>query len=554
VSAAQGEVRASPPAERLLARAAAALLALGAVAAVAGPVINYRRNVAELRQLLRARSVREAHLFADALDRHLRLMVGELARLSEQPEVDLKDDRLEPEQELLVMTRRLSVLFEAGVSVADLGGERLWSAPAAMPLPRQLSDRPWFQRLLATQAPVVDVLDGVRTSLVVAVPILRDGKATGVVIGLLDPRQTPLPLAGGGVEEVALVDASGDVLSPSPAPPWMRLPDLPARAEALLRQPQGGPLGSELVDCFASAAVVGQTGLRLLSVVHEDRMFEPLRRQVRLQLLLIGSLQAGVLMALGLYLRHTYLRFLDLESRAQRQEKLAALGGASLLIAHEVKNSLNGLNAAASLLALGGDVALPSQTIRGQVDRLRHLASSLLQFARPAPPQRVPTALEPLVSGTVEGMRALPEAGEVEVCMQLEPGLTATCDPLLLTTALDNLLRNAIEAGASARDVGRRERAQVRVALRALGSEAFISVDDDAGGPPPEVEARLFEPFLTSKPKGIGLGLSMARAAIEAQGGALDFARTPQGSTFTIRLPMASVSSPAGRGHSGWKP
>lgn len=136
----------------------------------------------------------------------------------------------------------------------------------------------------------------------------------------------------------------------------------------------------------------------------------------------------------------------------------------------------------------------------------------------------------------------------------LEPGLTAPCDPLLLTTALDNLLRNAIEAGASARGVGRRERAQVRVALRALGSEAFISVDDDAGGPPPEVEARLFEPFLTSKPKGIGLGLSMARAAIEAQGGALDFARTPQGSTFTIRLPMASVSSPAGQELSGRRP
>lgn len=114
--------------------------------------------------------------------------------------------------------------------------------------------------------------------------------------------------------------------------------------------------------------------------------------------------------------------FLDLESRAQRQEKLAALGGASLLIAHEVKNSLNGLNAAASLLALGGDAALPSQTIRGQVDRLRHLASSLLQFARPAQPQRVPTALEPLVSATVEGMRALPEVEEVDVCMHSSRG------------------------------------------------------------------------------------------------------------------------------------
>ncbi len=286
---------------------------------------------------------------------------------------------------------------------------------------------------------------------------------------------------------------------------------------------------------------MGQTGLRLLSVVHEDKMFEPLRGQVRFQLLLIGSLQAGVLLALGLYLRRTYLRFLDLEARALRQEKLAALGGASLLIAHEIKNSLNGLNAAVSLLAFGGDAALPSQTLRGQVDRLRHLATSLLQFARPALPQRVPTALEPLVASAIEGTRALPEAQEVEVRAQLESDLTAWCDPLLLTTALDNLLRNAVEAGASARDLGQREAPHVNVGLRVVGSDVLIEVEDDAGGPPPEVEGRLFEPFLTSKAKGVGLGLSMAREAIEAQGGALEFARTPRGSIFSIRLPLKSA-------------
>ena len=46
-------------------------------------------------------------------------------------------------------------------------------------------------------------------------------------------------------------------------------------------------------------------------------------------------------------------------------------------------------------------------------------------------------------------------------------------------------------------------------------------VEDNAGGPPPDVEARLFEPFVTAKPKGIGLGLSMARRAMEQQGGSL---------------------------------
>ena len=101
------------------------------------------------------------------------------------------------------------------------------------------------------------------------------------------------------------------------------------------------------------------------------------------------------------------------------------------------------------------------------------------------------------------------------------------CDPLLVATALDNLIRNAIEAAVVAKDLGAVDAARGagvgaagRTARRMCWSRTMPAVR------PPDVEAHLFEPFVTSKPKGIGLGLSMARQAVEQQGGSLAFERS----------------------------
>jgi len=66
--------------------------------------------------------------------------------------------------------------------------------------------------------------------------------------------------------------------------------------------------------------------------------------------------------------------------------------------------------------------------------------------------------------------------------------------------------------------------------------QGLVAVEDNGGGPPAEIEQRLFEPFTTSKPKGIGLGLAMAKRAVEEQGGTLSFRRTDSGSVFEIRV------------------
>jgi signal transduction histidine kinase len=243
------------------------------------------------------------------------------------------------------------------------------------------------------------------------------------------------------------------------------------------------------------------------------------------------------------FLRRTYLRYREMDEVLAQQEKLAALGQAASLIAHEVKNSLNGMKVAASMLSADGDRTLPVRTMRGQIDRLSHLATSLLNFGKPANAQLSLTPVGQLVSEAVESLRVLPEAEEVEVTSELDTSLHVRCDPLLLVTALDNLLRNAMEAAVAAKDLGRQAHPRVRITTRRVDGAVRVEVEDNAGGPPPGFEAGLFQPFVTTKPRGIGLGLSMARQAVERQGGSLAFERTATGSRFTVQLGLGTTPS-----------
>src|SRR5262249_56289944 len=129
-----------------------------------------------------------------------------------------------------------------------------------------------------------------------------------------------------------------------------------------------------------------------------------------------------------------------------------ALGGGASPSAREVKNSLRGLRAAAARQDGEGAGGLAARAIRGQTDRLAHLASSLLHFGAPAEPRSVRARLDVLAQEAVDGLRVLPEFDEVRLTTELSQPVPVTCDPLLVTTALDNLIRNAIEATVVAKD------------------------------------------------------------------------------------------------------
>jgi signal transduction histidine kinase len=542
VQAAPQRVGAHALADRRLARRVLVGLGLLAGLALLVPLLGYRTDVAEARRLLHARVSREAAVYADALDTHVRALVAELERLASRPQVNLRDETTAPEQALLDFAHHNSAFF-AGVAVLDDRGFAVWCEPKDALPAASLQSRRWFQRMLLRQAPVIDALEPGARTFVVAVPVLRGNEVTGAVVGLVDAGRHVLPGGRTVSENLQLVvaDRTGDVLAPAAPPAWVNAQFFPERLDQLLVQGQGEAVSLSGGPEFAVATHVGRTGLRLLLVADEAAMLAPVRQRFLAQLFLALVLQGLTVLLFTLFLRQSYRTWREMETRATQQEKLAALGTASSLIAHEVKNSLNGLKAAASLLGDGTSPVLAARSIRGQIDRLGHLAQSLLSFGRPAVPQLTDAALGELVQDALDSIRALPEADEVTVETELQTPLMVRCDPLLLATALDNLLRNAIEAAVAAKDLGRQPSPRIRVAAHAEGDSAWVVVEDNAGGPPTGFEGQLFQPFVTSKPKGIGLGLSMARQAVEQQGGRLGFERTEIGSRFTVELQRGKV-------------
>lgn len=531
-------------ADRRLGRSVLVGLVVVGVISLLAPLLTYLNEVRETQRLLRVRVAREASVYAEALAFHFGTLEHELERLASRPQVDLLDENLQPERELLEFTHHNSPFFSA-VLFLDGTGDPVWSEPRGVLPPGSRAQDRWFQRLLRTGQPVVDALEPGSRSFVVGAPVLRGSRISGAVVGLVEASKRGLPGGRATTEGTTLVVSSdrGDVLLPADPPAWTSAPGFPERLHTLLlsNRPETTELSGR--PAYAAAASVGDTGLQLLLVAEEAPMLAPVRWRFFWQMLLVLVAQALTVVLFSWFLRRTYLRYRELDERLAQREKLAALGQAASLIAHEVKNSLNGMKAAASMLASDGDRTLPVKAMRGQIDRLAHLASSLLQFGKPANAQLSLAPVGQLVADAVESLRVLPEADEVEVESELDTTLEVRCDPLLLATALDNLLRNAMEAAVSAKDLGKQVRPRVRITTRRVNGAVRVEVEDNAGGPPPGFEAGLFQPFVTSKPKGIGLGLSMARQAVERQGGSLAFERTATGSRFTVQLGLGTTPS-----------
>jgi len=243
-------------------------------------------------------------------------------------------------------------------------------------------------------------------------------------------------------------------------------------------------------------------------------------------------------------LQDSQLDALVAQERLVRSERLASLGECAGALAHEIRNPLGAVVAAARMLssrspqAASYDRERLAEVVGDEARRLNGILSDFLVFACPRPPARQRHEMGALVAEVVESLRLSELARDrvLEAC--LEPG-GAPCE--MDRDQVKQVLWNLIQNGLEATPAGKR----VRVAITSRGDTVAVEVTDQGPGLPAERQGRLFEPFFTTKKGGSGLGLAIAHRIVAAHGGALTFSsQVGTGTSFCVSLPQRAA--PAG--------
>lgn len=239
-----------------------------------------------------------------------------------------------------------------------------------------------------------------------------------------------------------------------------------------------------------------------------------------------------------------------LYDQVTRFEKLAALGEMVGGVAHEMNSPLTGILAFGQLLQGQPTSAEESrhavETIVNEARRAARIVGKLLTFARQNPPERMPTDLNQVLLDTIELRRYPLKMQQIHLQTEFDASLPLTwADPFQLQQVFINLLSNAEQSLAT--QIGSRL-VTVRTARR--DDVLVVAVIDTGAGIAPEHLPHIFNPFYTTKPRGIGtgLGLSISFGIVREHGGTLRVSTEPgKGATFEVLLPIVAPPPPGNR-------
>ena len=235
-----------------------------------------------------------------------------------------------------------------------------------------------------------------------------------------------------------------------------------------------------------------------------------------------------------------------LQAELAQVARASAVGAMGSALAHELTQPLAAIagfvEASAALIDQSGAGAVPAE-VRGYMDqavaqtlRAGAVVRLLREFTGRGETERSVEDLNAVVE-EICGLAVLGTAPEgVELKLELAAGLPPVLiDPVQIQQVVLNLVRNGIDA---LRGHGG---GTVTVATQRAGARVAVTVSDDGPGLPAEVRARVFEPFVSTKPDGVGIGLSICRTIAEAHGGtiaALDDAQAGRGAAFRLTVPV----------------
>lgn len=223
-----------------------------------------------------------------------------------------------------------------------------------------------------------------------------------------------------------------------------------------------------------------------------------------------------------------------LEQLLQERQTLARIGELAAVVAHEVRNPLAAIRGVVEVIQTRFAEGSSDRKVLGdlltRVDSLDHLVGDLLVYARPAPPVFRRVHVLALVRDTA----TLVANDKAATPLRFEitgDDVELWLDPAQMGRAVLNLMTNAAQA--------MRPQGVVRVSGAKIGERYQVTFADDGPGMPADVMQRCLEPFFTTKTRGTGLGLPIAKRVVDEHGGAFTIATAPgAGTKVTIELPL----------------
>jgi len=297
------------------------------------------------------------------------------------------------------------------------------------------------------------------------------------------------------------------------------------------------------VDATRTGSPVLRLGLNLDGLRRAER-----RTLTRLTLSLLAALALGVVMFAFVVLRQQFGVLTEKHARAEealrRRDRLAAMGELASTVAHEVRNPLNAIGMTAQRLRrefVGEERAPQPQdqaelrelldVLSGETQRINRIVQQFLDYARPPRLNPRQGSLRDMLADAAESLRAKAAARRVSLDTDLTGVGEALFDPDQLKQAVDNLLRNAIDASP--------EGGRVTLRARATASGHVIVVEDDGPGIPPEQLPKIFDLYFTTKADGTGVGLAVTHQIVDAHHGSIEVDSLPgKGTRMMVSLPL----------------
>ncbi len=230
------------------------------------------------------------------------------------------------------------------------------------------------------------------------------------------------------------------------------------------------------------------------------------------------------------------------QERLVQAGKLTVVGEMAAVMAHEVRTPLGILKSSGQLLAREQQLSPEGQEMVGfilsETERLNRLITTLIECARPRPPQFRPADLHAIIRRSLEliEVQASNRSIRLEQDLKAEPS-ELVCDAEQLLQVVLNLVLNAVQV--------LRQDGIVRVGTHISGDDLVIEIADNGPGIPPDKRTRIFDPFVTFREGGIGLGLTVVQQTVRQHGGSVEVGASGLGGAlFRICLPRNRKEEP----------